>query len=40
MAVRERIIADYGDVTIAAMDVLGPEFSDSMAIIALPSYLR
>ena len=38
--VRDQIIADYGDVAPAALDVLEEGFSDSMAIMELPSYLR
>jgi transposase-like protein len=40
VAVRDRIIADYGDVAPAAMDVLERGFSDSMAVMAFPYYLR
>ena len=38
--VRDRIIADYGDVAPVAMDVLEEGFSDSMVIMALPCYLQ
>ena len=40
MKVRDRIIADYGDVAPSALAVLEEGFSDSMAVMALPSYLR
>lgn len=40
VAVRDQIIADYGVVAPAAMEVLEGGFSDSTAIMALPFYLR
>lgn len=38
--VRDRIIADYGDVAPTAIDVLEEGFFDAMAVMALPNYLR
>ena len=38
--VRDRIIADYGDVAPTAIDVLEEGFFEAMAVMALPNYLR